>query len=251
MPKATKKREKKPTQSSTDEVLGKKMPRSAKSWPQISDLGRDEITRILSESLLPVVSEIAGEPKKIGTQDMLNEFISSMQEDLAKVQVPPSTRESHYNYAKLIQQHQQMEAALLPLVEQNAMLEAEITRETRDLESDQAYYEELKRNAKRQAQVDLGGTRLATSLISQATTPENHRDTVEEIDYRPAVVKPADYNQDDDEQDNDADLTQLISTIATHSSKIATTNTISLRRLVAACRQLEKHVISELNQEES
>ena len=136
------------------------------TWPPISQNGQTEILKIMDNVSVPILNSIQGEKKKVELQRVLLRVRSNVQHGLPDWRVPASTKEIHYSYDSLVNKKEQLELALLRLLEQISMLEQEVLKEEQRLKEDQKYLEQLRRNAREQGNL-IGSSAKQVSTLTR------------------------------------------------------------------------------------
>lgn len=165
-----------PTGRDTLELVRTSLPfeKVTTSWPLISNAGIKQIFGIYENEALSTLSSLKktldkNRQQRKGKSKRSKDFINPEDEEVMKtfqemqqiyydevydrlkyLRIPPSTRQSHYNWETLKNQNERLESVFVPLQQQTADLKAEIEKETLAVKKSERYLKSLKRNSKQQ-----------------------------------------------------------------------------------------------------
>lgn len=208
------------------------MNRVKSTWPLLSETGQQEVMRLLEDASRPVIQAIPGNKKRLEFQETLSDVLHRTQRKLRKIPVPPNTRENFYKYDSLVNQREQLELALLPLLDQIAMLEQEIASEKKSVDRDQVYLDRIKRDAKNHKHAFATSTSVATELLEKYNSSDE-----EDLDDMPESIgllsnPPSAFDTDDDQ------LNPILAKLTKSLTKIKQ-STEGVDALTKACQKLE------------
>lgn len=208
------------------------MNRVKSTWPLLSETGQQEVMRLLEDASRPIIQAIPGDKKRLEFQETLSDVLHRTQRKLRKIPVPPNTRENFYKYDSLVNQREQLELALLPLLDQISMLEQEIASEKKSVERDQVYLDRIKRDSKNHKLAFETSTGVATELLDkyQSSDEEDLDDMPESIGLLPNP--PSTFDTDDDQ------LSPILSKLTKNLTKIKQ-STEGVDALTKACQKVE------------
>lgn len=186
---------KKPKEDSKNEYMARPVKAQISStkvkstWLSISDTGQQDMAALLRDVSLPVIHAIRGEKKRSEFQQLLQRIETKTNRRLTKIPVPPTTRNAHYRYDKLVDQRDQLQHALSWLLEHTTHLEAEIENEEQQLEDDKVYLENLKKNVRNQGQIsNTSNVKTAKDLLAKYECEDDDddelEDKTEDINYK-------------------------------------------------------------------
>jgi 5-formyltetrahydrofolate cyclo-ligase len=218
----------------TSMVTRVSMNRVKSTWPLLSETGQQEVMRLLEDASRPVIQAIPGDKKRLEFQETLSDVLHRTQRKLRKIPVPPNTRENFYKYDSLVNQREQLELALLPLLDQISLLEQEIASEKKSVDRDQVYLDRIKRDAKNHKHAFATSTQVATDLLDKynSSDEDDLDDMPESIGLHPNPPSSA-FETEHDEQ-----LNPILSKLTKNLSKIKQ-STEGVDALTKACQKLE------------
>lgn len=208
------------------------------TWPLLSDVGQNEVMSLLENASMPILQAIPGDKKRVEFQELLKPVLNQAQRKLKRIPVPPTTRDTFYKHDTLVNQREQLELALLPLLDQVSMLEQEITSEKKNIERDRTYLEKLKRDTKDHKGAFTNATSLAQQFLSKHDEDDDDDDNLDD--------KPEDIGLNPDSSpssqtqaiDGSAEFNPMLSKLQSHLTKIDE-NTSGVESLVSICQRLE------------
>ncbi|KAI9844561.1 MAG: hypothetical protein M1837_005520 [Sclerophora amabilis] len=119
----------------------------------------------------PIITSVKDDRREVEAQTTLNSLLQRLNTRVPRMPFPPSTKEIHFDYERLLARNRALEAQLTPAVHSIELFRSEVAKERQRLGADQARLDELKRNArteesmhKRQAKKNLH------PLLHQAAT---------------------------------------------------------------------------------
>lgn len=121
-----------------------------KKWRPMAPEVQERVKDIFESVERPIVASFRTEKKRREGQEVLGKVVRKLRQSLVKLPVPAATKDLHFNLEKLTEETRIMQEKLEPTLRFNAVLEATMEKERKQLEQDETQLAELKKSAQHQ-----------------------------------------------------------------------------------------------------
>ncbi|RPA87003.1 hypothetical protein BJ508DRAFT_94447 [Ascobolus immersus RN42] len=121
-----------------------------KRWRPMAPEVQERVKEIMESVERPIIASFRTEKKRREGQEVLGKAVRKLRQALVQLPVPTTTKDLHFNLEKLLEETRVMQEKLEPTLRFNAIVEATLEKERKQLEQDEAKLAELKANAHQQ-----------------------------------------------------------------------------------------------------
>lgn len=192
-----------------------------KSWKILNEASRASISEIIN-SAIPVVLasvQVRSTDKREEAQEQLNKLVRAINRRMIKVLIPPRSKMPHaFDREKLMSANAQLEAQLIPDVEQAAHLKKQVQTEMRLLQEDEARLRHFEHASKA---VEAKNRALQQGKLHPKLTEEPHSERVAiDDDFIKEHLNAETVSAEPYTDDADDELQQLVTNLRAHLSQI-------------------------------
>ncbi|MCJ1388412.1 hypothetical protein MMC18_001259 [Xylographa bjoerkii] len=194
----------------------------------------------------PVITRDSEEKRRIEAQEALSAVTKTLAKRLPRMPFPTKTKEEHFNYEALMNKNLALEHQMTLTLHSTALLESQIIKEERLLESERAALNRLKRNEKAEAKLRSRQTAKRPDVLQpgiKVAESEDNAASIGLINAPSSKLPPSEYRQ----MDLDASLQPVVLQLRSHleslennASQIEGTNTA----LLETAAVLESQIVS-------